>query len=393
MNRFFLHFSLLLILITSISYSLPRFSLKTGGQCIDCHVNPTGGYIRNESGWSYGKNNLSMVRVHKSDDEFELSPLIGKNILFGFDYRTQYLTTERYRIIDFPANSPPETSYTKRSGFQNMTGSVYFNAAASDEINLFARYDFVWQLWEAYAVAHVLPGNGYLKAGTFTPNYGIRIDDHTAYTRGGDLSLLSQSGVKRGLVYSPLYLETGIEIGYYIFDFGLITASVANPRGSLFKTDPAYTARIELVPPISDDFNLMVGGSFATYKEERFDNITFTPFVQGVNMYGGFFGFGFGNFSIMGDYNIAANLPVKDSSASALMIEASYKLMRGLEAVVRYDRFDLNTKIDKNELSRFVIGAEIFPYSFIEIRPQYRINIEEPKIDNNSFVLQFHFWY
>jgi len=68
-------------------------------------------------------------------------------------------------------------------------------------------------------------------------------------------------------------------------------------------------------------------------------------------------------------------------------------LMIGLEAVVRYDRFDPDTGKSKDEHAHLIVGVEFFPYSFIEVRPQYRINLEEPNVDNDAFVLQFHFWY
>jgi hypothetical protein len=74
-----------------------------------------------------------------------------------------------------------------------------------------------------------------------------------------------------------------------------------------------------------------------------------------------------------------------------MMIEAAYQLMVGLEAVVRYDRFDPNTVRSKDKHSHLVLGFEFYPYSFIEVRPQFRMNLEEPKMDNDAFVLQFHF--
>jgi len=75
------------------------------------------------------------------------------------------------------------------------------------------------------------------------------------------------------------------------------------------------------------------------------------------------------------------------------MIEAAYQVIKGLDAVVRYDRFDPLADVENEELSRIIVGFEIFPWSFIEIRPQYRIQMEDPSVDNDAFVLQFHFWY
>ncbi len=93
-----------------------------------------------------------------------------------------------------------------------MTGSVYGRVGLSKKINILARYDFVNDIWEAYGVAHILPNNSYIKAGSFQPNFGIRLDDHTAYPRGGDFFLLFQSGARTGLIYDPFYIESGGEL-------------------------------------------------------------------------------------------------------------------------------------------------------------------------------------
>ncbi|MGQ9799088.1 MAG: hypothetical protein ACUVRG_07320 [Ignavibacterium sp.] len=110
-------------------------------------------------------------------------------------------------------------------------------------------------------------------------------------------------------------------------------------------------------------------------------------------MFGGFAGFGFDEFSLLAEYDIAESLILTDTKTSVIMIEASYGILTGLDAVVRYNRIDPDIDLSKDESSRFVLGFEFLPYSFIEIRPQYRLQIENPSVDNDSFVLQFHFWY
>ncbi len=364
-----------LIFFVTDSFSLPRYALRMGGTCSDCHVNPTGGLMRNSGGFAFGKNVLPMERPSK---EFPMSQNIGENIQYGLDFRGN-----SFLYI---------TDSTKRIDFQGMSGSVYTNVDISDKINVFARYDFIWQIWEAYGVAHILPNEGYIKAGTFSPNYGIRLDDHTAYTRGGDLGLITPGASKRGLIYDPRYVESGVEVGQYISDFAFITASVGNSHSpNIFVTDPTYTANLELYPTISDVAALMIGGSVAIFKQQVFQQTKYVyPQVQ---MYGGYAGIGVGDFTLMGEYDIANNYVKQDSASNALMIEASYRLLKGLEAVVRYDRFDPLTSRNKDDISRLIVGFEFYPYSFIEIRPQFRFQMEHPSITNDTFLIQFHLWY
>lgn len=95
----------------------------------------------------------------------------------------------------------------------------------------------------------------------------------------------------------------------------------------------------------------------------------------------------------MGEYDMTSDYVGDGIKSRAMMIEAVYQLMVGLEVIVRYDRFDPNIDKSKDEHAHLVLGFEFFPYSFIEVRPQYRLNIEDPNLNNDAFVLQFHFWY
>ena len=339
-----------LIILSVIAFvsegnALPRFSLRGGGfDCSGCHVNPTGGDMRTSRGWRFERDVLPM---NTTDKDFEMSNKIGENIQFGLDLRGQALLMM--------------TAHNKRIDFQKMTGSLYTNIDLSEKINVFTRYDFIQQIWEAYGVARILPNDSYIKAGSFQPNYGIRLDDHTAYTRGGDIGLLFATKTKTGLIYDPRYIEGGAELGVYISDFALLTASVGEARQTPFLSDPTYTANLKFQPTIGDNTALFFGGSFAAFKGSQ--PPAFFPVYPAVKMYGGYVGFGTGDFTIMGEYDIANDFLQKDSASTALMIEAAYNIIKGLEAVVRLDRFDPNSKVSKDELTRVVIGFEIFVHS------------------------------
>ncbi|MDQ7817833.1 MAG: hypothetical protein RDU14_12480 [Melioribacteraceae bacterium] len=360
---------LFFIFIFSNISGLPRFALQQKDKCISCHINPTGGVMRNENGFYFGKNVVSMSSPR--DKDLILSPKLTENISLGFDYRSQFIYSQE----------------KDRADFQDMTGSIYLNASISRSIDVLARYDFINSIWEAYGVARILPNDSYIKVGSFVPYFGIRIDDHTSYTKGGDFGLLFSIGTLQGLIYNPLYTEAGIELGANISDWGLITASVGKSKfNASLTTDPTFTSRLEVNSSI-DKMNYFLGGSFASTKVraagKRLNTI----------LYGGFVGFGTQDFSLMGEYDVANDLLAQDIKSNAMMIEASYLLTVGLEAILRYDKFDPNKDIENDELAHLVFGFEFFPYTFIELRPQYRINLEEPSRNNNAFVLQFHFWY
>jgi hypothetical protein len=365
----FITILILFLVSTGTSYSFPRFALRGGVNCIDCHINPTGGEMRNDRGWNMSRKGLTMS---SPDQDFKMTNKIGDNIRFGFDIRGQILGT---------------LGTQKRIDFQNMSGVLYTNIDLSEQVNVFARYDFENFVWEGYGVAHILPNNGYVKGGTFIPNFGIRLDDHTAYTRGGDMGFITSR--KLGFIYDPYYTETGGEIGFYFSDYAFLTASIGRPIGNnpqpLLTNDPSYTARLQFNPSLTEKVNLLFGGSFHRFRS------TYTFSI--ADMYGGFAGIGIGDFTLLAEYDIARSYLFIDSLTNALMIEAAYKIIKGLEAVVRYDRIDPSTRISNDDHSRFVLGLDIFPFPFVEILPQYRIQFEHPDIADNAFNIQFHFFY
>ena len=63
----------------------------------------------------------------------------------------------------------------------------------------------------------------------------------------------------------------------------------------------------------------------------------------------------------MGEYDIANDYISPNVKSSAMMIEASYSLMVGLDAVVRYDSFDPNVDLSRDEHAHLVLGFEFFP--------------------------------
>lgn len=366
MENYKLIISLILFLcIADLLPALPRFSLKYGNKCVDCHYNPTGGEMRNLDGWNWGKNTLSLIS--KRDKDYLMSPKLNDNISIGLDYRIQYLYSQE----------------KNRTDFQQMTGSLYTNIGISDNINLYGKYDFVNLLWEGYALVQIIPGDLYVKAGSFIPYFGIRIDDHTAYTRGGDFGLLFSKGAHQGLIYNPYYSEAGVEIGISQSKVLFLTASAGSNLFSnrTLSKDPTYTARVEITPRF-DKLGLMFGGSFAAAK---------VP--QATELYGGFFGIGYDEFSLLAEYDIASNLMGINTKSNVQMLKVAYGITTGLEAIIRYDRLDPNKDLTDDEISHLILGFEFQPYSFIEIRPQYRFIIENPSIKNDAVVVQFHFWY
>jgi hypothetical protein len=368
MRRVFKLILITILVSAGFTNALPKFSIRTGLTCQGCHINPTGGLMRNNGGYAYGKNLLPM----KSSDA-KISNKFGQNFYFGLDMRNQLLLQR--------------TDSTERLDFHRMTTALYLGLDLSDKISGLFKYDVENLFYEGYVIASVLPNKSYIKAGTFLPNFGLRLDDHTAYTRGGDAGFLTPMNRGRGLIFRPGYAETGIELGGYIKDFLLLTASVGQPLQVPFIKEPSYTGSVMFYPSLSKTVNLLFGGSYSSLK------IIAGQGSRPVSMYGGFLGIGIADLVLAGEYDFAEDYQLRGTTSNALMLKAAYTVLRGLDVVLRYDLFDPGSDDINDESSRLIAGLEIFPFSFIEIRPEYRFQFENPEVLNDAFLIQLHLYY
>jgi hypothetical protein len=377
----------LVLVFTETSAALPRFALMAGAKCASCHVNPTGGQIRTEYGTTFSINtlpirpNIAEENTEGDGDDFIFNPKISENITVGGDFRSQF-------IYD------PEG---QTSSFHLMTMSLYGTVNLSKKISFTYKQDIAnptYNLFsgpEIFAVAKVLPENWYIKAGNFLPDYGLRLDDHTAFTRGGDLGFFFPY-MHRGLLFLPNYKDIGVEIGGYVGGLFLTTGlfnGTGNNTKLFFEKDKAYTAKLEYMGAVQS-LNYRVGISGYGFRRYKM---------------GGFhIGLGTGDVQVMGELDVTHNgldpyalpVPVDITSNNHMMAaygEIDIRAVQGLWIIGKYDVFDPARGVSDDEIKRMTIGLEYFPWPFIELRPQFRFNLETPSVDNNLGLVQIHVWF
>ena len=78
------------IIMISLVFSLPRFSVEEGVSCMSCHINPTGSGMRNDYGSSiYALEELPLTNlISKGNDDWD--GFINDNIQIGGEFRIQY---------------------------------------------------------------------------------------------------------------------------------------------------------------------------------------------------------------------------------------------------------------------------------------------------------------
>lgn len=367
---------ILCVLTISSAFSLPRFASRTGYACQNCHVNPSGGGMRNAFGVTYGRDEITIKEWQEEYSLSEFLTRINNFISYGVDFR--FLTFYQKK------DNPDAT----KSSFFPMQADVYFNFAVSKKINIFANPAFgPYNRYEIFATAKILPWNGYLKLGRFTPPYGLRIDDHTSYVR--DITPFRNNSGQ----------QSGIEIGFNPGSFSLLGAvtngMVGDRDGDLAKAVFGRAeGRFTLGPA-----NVMLG--ISSYND--------VSNGEKYNMLGGFGAFSLdesltivgdiekieGNASYMGinsDRN-QRNSQSQNLKQLAVMVEASYPLTQGFDLKFMYDFFDPNTDTKTGSTIRYSGGFEFMPFGGVEVRPLYRYTKDTILNRNTTDIhVLFHFY-
>ncbi len=357
----------MIFLAAGTASALPRFAMMTGLECMNCHVNPTGGELRNTTvAPAFEEANLQLITPREGNG-FNFNPQLTKDILIGGDVRFQYLYDGK----------------TNNSTFQSMDGSMYSSIHLNNSMHLYVNYDFINTAYEAYGMYDFNAGDSWVKLGAFAPSYGIRLDDHTAYTRGGNFGYL-QGIPQLGLIFGPDFRSLGAEFGSKLGNF-MVTADVTNGDGYTninFSSNKAVIGRIEYMT--RGAVNLMIGGS--------------AYLSSGTKMYGFHGGIGVDSrLVILGEYDWARDLPngvvPPRMTSNAAMLEATYRIRDGLFAMGRFDYF--KTYAGGPSYSRYILGVNIYPMLHLDLMPQIRFNTTSAVGGSHPFeaLIQSHVYF
>jgi len=357
-GKFRLYF--LFILITTPLWAIPRYALESGTSCILCHVDPSGGGLRNDYGISYGLDDLSA----KVPDRLSgYSGIILKHLQFGGDFRILSVSDTKRNIPDKLAIFPMQAT------FQVKNEGKYHTA----RLELAGRKDST-TLGFQIRINKLIP-KGYFKFGLSKPAYGLKLDDHTTFIRGGNIGLL-HGNHREGMPFVPTLDNVGlVELGFYLGDT-YISASQSN--GYIGGTSGTYVGRIEHYRSLQS-FQTLVGSSFLSEGD-----------LQMVSLFGGI---SFGNLYWMGEVDLAENLVEGRSIAS--YSELTLRLKKGWHLLGRIDFFDESIKYTEDAIRRTTFGLNYVPLPFVDIKFQIRSShLSSGKPSKGLEILsQLHLWF
>lgn len=411
-----------LVLVPTLASALPRFALWRGeANCLSCHVNPTGGGIRNSGGEMFSKNILSMW---KRSDKF--SGEISDGIRIGTNTRMQFLSfsqTSPISIFDSSSQTlVTKDSTTSNSSYHAMSASIYINASLTPSLDAYIKFDPLANKFEGFGLLQLVSdandiidasdaiNNVYVKMGAFLPAFGIRFDDHTAYVRGGNRGLSNFGGA--GSFWTEGYRDVGGEVGATFFDHisaqvGIYNGSEAQP-GSNFafqEHDMALALRLTASAQIIEDaLSAEVGYSMYSHPRKSFQ----TGEAEDLSLSAIHLGIRGGPVTLLAEIDNGENVYSAGKFSylpkmSALTTELGVNITPGLTGILRYETYkdeDAAGNIGTEVKNRITFGAQWFPFRMIEIRPEYRmakVEVHQGTVVNsiteNTFLMQMHLFF
>ncbi len=370
--------------------ALPLYATREGYPCLQCHVDPNGGGMRNDFGFLYGKNRHLLNPPDTVAAQLPFTSKVTEGLWVGTDFRLLFaneLGAESREFLDH--------------FFVPMQGALYVHAQPLPQLDLVYNHD-LRETRDAYGLLKdLLPGGLMLKVGQFRVPLGLRFDDHTNYTKS-----------IQALGYDYQQVDQGLElsrVGGHDYE-QLALQNGGSPKADLWTAKAAYI-RSPVHVGLSAQYN---PGGVAP-------NGDLVRRLRGV-LFGGF---RLGEWVYVSEFLVGQDRPdvgpIADTTTTVLAYsgELNRRLSRALLVRVKYDYLNPNTKFNgdftaaqrsdpvlyrervqellarKDELrsERFGLEADYQPYPFIEFKTAYRFErFQSPDIENlHQFLLLAHF--
>ena len=352
----------LLALLASVAtpaHALPRYTARYEQKCALCHVNPSGGGLRN----AYASQRLVPDEIAwrraKPALLAKMDSTLANFLLIGADFREMYIGSDvRYGHLNF---------------FQ-MQSDLYVNLLLDDRVSIYfdkGRSD----TYEVFGLGYVTP-HAYLKAGRFVPSYGWKFDDHTMFVR----EILELA--------PPANSDVGLEAGYSHGPLDVQVDVVNGARGSIQDTDTKAAATLNVLARRHlGPFGVGLGAS-GYHRPSDLDHF---------DTYGGYGYLTWKAFTWVGETDYVRRKPIGGESTVSLVAshEVTWLARQGLEVKATYDFYDPDIDVGAGSKWRLGGGVTFMPYPYLAVdaavrRTKYEDGVLYSGLDEVQTLLQLH---
>lgn len=351
--------ALLLGLASPPAAAVPLYASREGDVCQTCHVDPNGGGIRNEFGFSYEKNRHS-TEPEERWASLTVKPKLNDWITIGVDFRMLYDAIHENGSVDILSSST----------FFPMEGQVNLAVTPHEHLTLVASHGLVvdepgfptgYVAREIYGMIEGLPGDAYAQVGRFRLPFGLRQDDHTSFTRDGSV-----------LVYDSQKASAGLEIGR-IGARSFVQAAVVNDDEPFASNRETVAAKIGWA-----DRSFQAGVS-GLHRYES-DNLW--------SLYGSATR---GRWTLLGEYVGGTVHQLTLSNREAFFAELDCSLRRGVNLRGKFDYADGYRNVPGFLKRRYTGDVDWTPVPFVQARLTYHYLEAEGSRPSHEYAAQMYF--
>lgn len=336
------------------AFAEPYFAVQQGVKCVTCHVNPTGGGLRNAFGNTWAQTVMAAQQIDAGMKE-PWTGSVSRYLALGSNLRA----TANY--VDTPdARSESEFDLQEARLYVELAAipdrlSVYLDQrvapGASDNLEAYGRYWSANHTW-------------YVKAGQMYLPYGLRLEDDSAFIR--EVPGINFTTPDRGV-------EAGLETTHWSVQLAISNGTASGPEED---TGKQYSTRAEYV------HSIWRAGVSASFNDADAGERKLAAVFAGVRT---------GPIAWLAEADYVAD----DSQTQAQrrqwvgLLEANWLIRQGQNLKLTAEYLDPDDDIDENERARYSAVWEYTPMQFLQIRAGARVYDGIPQIDVDNRKLAF----
>lgn len=342
----------------------PYLAVHTGLKCVTCHVNPSGGGMRNAFGNAWARNELAArivtpPGVDPADagwtGEVHRYLAVGGDLRAGIDYDdTPGLESESEFAIS------RATLYAALRAIPNLL-TVYLDEQVAPG-GAVAR--------EAYALLTPVGGRYTIKAGKFFLPHGLRLQDDTAFVR--QITGINFDTPDHGV-------ELGLELPRWSAQLGITNGTAGGGENDSTKQTSLHATYV--LP------RWRVGASY------NFNNAD----LGDREIRGAYVGWRTGPIAWLAEADLVTDDgPAGERDTYVSLLEGNWRFRRGHNLKVTYEYHDPDDDVDEDERERYSVVWELSPMQHLQARIGMRFYNGVPEDDASNrdlFFAELHLYF
>ncbi len=331
----------LAVLLAAGAHAEPYLAVAQGLKCSQCHVNPTGGGLRNAFGNVFAQTQLPAHRVDTGSDVW--AGQLSRYLALGADLR-----------FDAQAQQVPHSKTLEDLIPERLLVYVDEQLAPGGALNR-----------EAYGLFWSADHSWYLKGGQMYLPFGLRLQDQTSFV--GQVSGINMTTPDEGV-------EFGWLKGHWDAQLAQSNGTAGGAATSNGKQSSAQLTWVE---------SLWRLGAAANYNN--------AAAAGNRSAWGVFGGLKTGKVAWLGEADLVddRSLPGGGVKTLATLVEADWTLARGHNLKVTAEYLDPNRRVAHDAQTRWSLLYELTPVQFVQLRAGVRYSDGIPQLASEHTRLYF----